>query len=728
MARTIIILLILAAFAPLKAQDHLEVSKLEIKPAGEDYAPVLMDSTIVFASVREHAGLVSIQNQYTGKPTSNLYQVPLSGGHAHLLSATLSSPVNEGPAAFTDHGRTLCYTRNLTVPKKLGQLKGAAAQLGLFFSQRGPSGWEEPVAFEHNSTRYSIIHPTFSPDGNTLIFASDMPGGFGGYDLYRSQRTSSGWSAPENLGITVNSGYHEVYPRWSPKGDLYFASDRPNGLGGLDIYSTVVLDDHAELPLHLPAPINGPGNDHGLVLMPDGRTGFFSSDRDGSDAIHRVRFTVAKFRACEDQVPDNFCYVLRQEPQADIRNLPLDYVWDMGDGTRIVGSTARHCYAREGTYTATSLLVHRQSGVVFRTLKRVPVQVARREQAFITSPDTIRTNRGVLLDTRMAHVPGIQPEEYHWDLGEGVLKTGPSIIHQFRKPGVYEVRLDIIGTSQATGRLDNKCAIKRIVVQDRYRENEDQSVTAVYKDASGNLSVREYQELPHDLFNLVEDEQGNVKLTVELFASKERVSLDDPRFVELRKHYPVIERYDPQRDMYVYTVGETGNMEELYKIHKKVLELNFLGAEVFAIQEEKLIDISRLEMASRKELERTKVRTQAIQFAYKSADIQPGSEAVLDLVAEVLTRHSDLQLVIEAHTDDIGSIAYNLDLSERRARAVVEYLRSKGIDSDRTLPIGFGKNRPIASNKTEAGRQLNRRVEFQLMLPEELQAVGGVRR
>jgi len=83
-----------------------------------------------------------------------------------------------------------------------------------------------------------------------------------------------------------------------------------------------------------------------------------------------------------------------------------------------------------------------------------------------------------------------------------------------------------------------------------------------------------------------------------------------------------------------------------------------------------------------------------------------------------------LQLVIEAHTDDIGSRQYNIELSQQRAASVVEYLAGQQVADERLLPIGHGKNQPIASNKTEEGRSLNRRVEFRMVVKGDAPKAG----
>lgn len=113
-------------------------------------------------------------------------------------------------------------------------------------------------------------------------------------------------------------------------------------------------------------------------------------------------------------------------------------------------------------------------------------------------------------------------------------------------------------------------------------------------------------------------------------------------------------------------------------------------------------------------------RTIEIVFEFDQSDILDGSERTLDAVATVLQRSPELRVEIGGHTDSIGSEAYNEGLSERRATSVRDYLvQNHGIDADRLKAVGYGESRPIFSNETPTGRTLNRRVEFEVLEPDE---------
>ena len=104
-----------------------------------------------------------------------------------------------------------------------------------------------------------------------------------------------------------------------------------------------------------------------------------------------------------------------------------------------------------------------------------------------------------------------------------------------------------------------------------------------------------------------------------------------------------------------------------------------------------------------------------VNFEYNSSRLTPRARAILDEVAEELKHYPNVKVQVEAHTDSKGSSQYNLWLSKARAQSVIDYLVSRGISSRRLIPIGFGETKPIASNATEQGRALNRRVEFRVL-------------
>ncbi len=156
----------------------------------------------------------------------------------------------------------------------------------IMYSRREGVNWSDPEKIELLADTLVAAHPALSPDGQTLYFVSDMPGGRGGKDLYRTTRTSPGspWSRPENLGTDINTRGNELFPFVHEDGTLYFASDGHIGMGGLDIFRAVPQGGDAWLVQNMRAPINSPADDFGITFESGAEKGIFSSSRKGRTA------------------------------------------------------------------------------------------------------------------------------------------------------------------------------------------------------------------------------------------------------------------------------------------------------------------------------------------------------------------------------------------------------------------------------------------------------------
>lgn len=153
----------------------------------------------------------------------------------------------------------------------------------IMYSTREGVRWSDPVKIELLVDSLVAAHPALSPDGQTLYFVSDMPGGTGGKDIYRTTRTSTGspWSRPENLGTDINTRGNELFPFVNSDGTLYFASDGHIGMGGLDIFRAVPQGGDSWIVQNMRAPVNSPADDFGITFERGAEKGIFSSSRKG---------------------------------------------------------------------------------------------------------------------------------------------------------------------------------------------------------------------------------------------------------------------------------------------------------------------------------------------------------------------------------------------------------------------------------------------------------------
>jgi Tol biopolymer transport system component len=156
--------------------------------------------------------------------------------------------------------------------------------------------WQTPVNLGANvNTANNEWYPVMTADGWTMIFVSDRPGGYGSTDFYRSNRSSSGWSPPVNMGPNVNSAATDSGQFITADGGrMYFASNCDGSLGSLDLWYAPLTNGQAGAKVHLPAPINTADLDCCPVVTADGNTMYFSSDRAGgygNDDIYVTTFS-----------------------------------------------------------------------------------------------------------------------------------------------------------------------------------------------------------------------------------------------------------------------------------------------------------------------------------------------------------------------------------------------------------------------------------------------------
>ncbi|MFA6945073.1 MAG: OmpA family protein [Pedobacter sp.] len=217
------------------------------------------------------------------------------GTEPYLLRGKVRSSYHEGPAVLLPEG-SLLFTRNNYVGGKVSKSNNGVNKLKLYTAS-GP-GWDKIIPFPYNNNEYSTGHPAISQDGKILIFASDMPRGFGGTDLYYSVRTGDGkkWGRPTNLGPKINTEGNEQFPFLHKDGKLYFSSTGHPGLGGLDIFEVILKDLKAVgTPRNMGSDINSSSDDFGFIMDEAGKSGFYSSNRRGNDDVYqftRMAYTV----------------------------------------------------------------------------------------------------------------------------------------------------------------------------------------------------------------------------------------------------------------------------------------------------------------------------------------------------------------------------------------------------------------------------------------------------
>ncbi|WP_458628365.1 OmpA family protein [Winogradskyella sp. PC D3.3] len=213
------------------------------------------------------------------KNTDGTYQ------EAELANNKINSRFHEGLVTFSPDGKTMYFSRESFYEKDFQKDSLSSAkfsQLYLFKATKLGNDWDTVESLAINSENYSVKNPSVSADGKTLYFASNMPGGYGGFDLYKAPINADGTlGEAENLGQKVNTEGQEMFPYISSNNTLYFSSNGHLGLGGLDVFYTKEIDGKMAPIRNLGIPINSNGDDFAFIIDEENDEGFVSSNRSG---------------------------------------------------------------------------------------------------------------------------------------------------------------------------------------------------------------------------------------------------------------------------------------------------------------------------------------------------------------------------------------------------------------------------------------------------------------
>ncbi len=246
----------------------VDIADFAANSAREDFAPYKWNNILFITSSRE-----STRRRYafTNQPYLNVYafdenyaSVPLPD----FLPRKLNTRLHDGPITISADTTLVVITRNYPKPNQRN-----THNLYLEYYVRENGKWSEGRVLPFSDERYSLQHPYFDDKEKMLYFSSDMPGGFGGFDLYKSKWNGEEWESLENLGPEINSPYDEVFPSLSPDGDLIYSTNHIETYGGLDI--VLYRDGMRTL---FPPPINSPRDDFAISFVGDS-LGYFSSNR-----------------------------------------------------------------------------------------------------------------------------------------------------------------------------------------------------------------------------------------------------------------------------------------------------------------------------------------------------------------------------------------------------------------------------------------------------------------
>ena len=454
----------------IKAQEisPYAVSRLSFNlPGFSEISPVIVKDGIMFCSDRRLSG-VTDRTSFDDRRLYSIYiaekKDTADWRRPNSVKSERSAQFNIGPLCIGPDGKTVYFTSEIEtgVPSRSRKFRNHS---GIFTAELNGLQLLSIQPFKYNSLQYNMGQPSISTDGKFLYFASDMPGGQGGSDIWFSESVNGEWSTPINLGSKVNSSGTDNYPCIHPSGKLYFTSNRPGGMGGLDVYCSDNVDGAWESPVRLPEPLNSRSDDFAFVALPDLQKGYFSSNRRRNDDIYEFTTTIIRKTSCDTLEINNYCYEFVEENAVKYDTMPFKFEWKFGDGKIATGRIVEHCYDGPGKYLVQLDVTNLVTKEVKLNEKSQMLLVEDIEQPYISCARDADAGSAIKFSADSTNLPGWDISQYYWNFGDETISMGKNVEKSFNRPGTYNVQL-IVSTKPGQGGMKREaCVSKSIIIK-----------------------------------------------------------------------------------------------------------------------------------------------------------------------------------------------------------------------------------------------------------------------
>ena len=649
-----------------------------------DYSPIISadESILLFTSRRpENVGGLADDN---GKYFEDIYVSYRSGdGTSWTKAKNMGSSINTA-----GHEATIGTSID-------GQLvfiyKDKADSGSIYTTSMQGETWTIPekVGGEVNS-KYWEPHATLSADGNTLFFVSNRPGGFGGRDIYKCKKLPSGqWSKAVNLGPHINTKHEEDSPFLHADGTtLYFSSQGHKNMGGFDIFTSHFIDTGImggwTEPENIGYPVNTTGDDIFFVPTVDNKRAYYSSFAAGGlgdkdiymlTLPEREESNLAVLRGtvidCFGKIPIGTAITVVDKDNEDIAGT---YQPNPTTGKYLfilsIGKTYKIMYEADGYRSITNeYKLDRGKEYLSTEMVFVLKEVKLEKQ----QPETAPGISGIVTDIQNNTVKnaGISAVDNSTGKSIGTYFSGSDGKFNFALEREKEYTL----TFEAEGYLF------------RTEKVDMSGCSAIGKNVSLQPIAAGISGIVTDIHN---NRVKNAGITVVDNSTGKSIgtyfSGSDGKFnfaLERGKEYTL-------------TFESEGYLFQTQKVYMS-------GSAI-----EKNVSLQPIVVG-------TKIILNNILFDFNKAKLRKESFVELDKLYSLLKEKSDIKAEISGHTDSKGSHQLNMELSNNRAKAAMDYLVKKGIDKKRLTRKGYGKTQSVAANDTDEGRQLNRRVEMKIL-------------
>jgi hypothetical protein len=550
------------------------LKEININTGRSEFSPFLINNNLYFVSDRK----ITFAVIFTGDDFTDVYSSTKNDSTSFAkaqLFKLVNSVTNDGPVSFDKPGTSLYFSTNEKSYDYLVKENKTEKKLKIYYSDFVNGKWETPKLHPVCTQDFSYCHPAISPDNKTLYFSSDLPGGYGGMDIYRSTNKNGIWSAPENLGVAINSASDEIFPFINASSVLFFSSKRSTGLGGLDIYFIDLKDSSATHARLADRSINSNADDFGIWTDSTFDKGYVSSNRNikDNDGIFYFQKTVPDFFNCLT-MKHNLCYSFFEEATLEAEDtLGMTYEWTFGDGTKQRGIKVKHCFPNSGSYLVELNIIEKSSGHLFYNELSYDFTTVDPDQLLINCPDTVPVNTPFLLDASKSKMDGYSIVNYYWIFSDTAFNTGQKVMHQYNANGNYIAKLGVIVQNDSTKMLEAFCTEKTVFVGD-----------SSWLAEHGVKIILDYDTVPvRD--SLYYAKQGeDVSFKVNLGTSEKQIPTNASIFDGIEK----VEEHK-EKGYYRYTSGDEQKIANIISYYQNAKAKGFNDAVVVSYYKDSLI-------------------------------------------------------------------------------------------------------------------------------------------
>lgn len=645
------------------------VEVLNINTAKSDYAPAIYkDNKLVFSSNRSNKKAVYDKwnlNRYSKVYVASLDST-LKNEKAKLKT---KCKTYESNATYAKTNSELVFSAGSFKKKKTTLQNGERLpRLQLYSVAFEGNKGKNMVALAVNGEQFTSTQPALTADGKTLYFASDKLGGYGGTDIYIAVRDANGkFGNPQNLGPEVNSPFDEKFPFIASDGTLYFSSNNPAGLGGLDVYKTKPENGHWLNPENLGAPVNTNRDDFSFVIDSANKSGYLASNRDGGmgeDDIYKFTYDESKQ---DYKVTVRVEDAITQKP-IPMASLALDCKGQADENT-LADRNGEKIFTLKGGKSCT---VQAMSNGYKAGSAEVSVKNKNTTVPIALKPDVIKL---------VVTVREKETNEPLHDVAISLTAEGsPAINYSTNEKGILEAAIP---------------AGKYTLTSPDYP-----SANAQFSEKNADAATG---EVKLEVLIPRAELEINVPLTANCFSTT--VTITNLKTGEKNEVSPNTNgelRLDLKINN-LYLIEHGGKADTLSTVGLRP-GMNVEGSCKFYVGQTWIVH--------------------NIYYDLNKWTIRKDATADLDNLVRLMKQYPTLEIELSSHTDCRASAKYNVVLSARRARAAVDYITRKGIKVKRILAAGYGESVIIngcvceptnESPCTDPQHQANRRTEVKVL-------------